>query len=154
MAIVTILRSCELFRGFSDAGLSMIEKIVRERNIPAGTPIFVENMVSDSMFIIRLGIVRLSIRSDSGQEHILEKLTTPEVFGELSLLIGGQRMVTTTAETNCELIEIPRRDFLQLQKQKPQACLKLLINIVKRFGNTMQNCREHIKPLLLSQLID
>jgi CRP/FNR family cyclic AMP-dependent transcriptional regulator len=143
------MKACPLFKGFSESGMAMMEKIARERKIPANTPIFVEDMVAEAMFIVVLGVVRLSIRSADGQEQVLEKLAPGESFGELSLLI---RMVTAAAETDCEVLEISRRDFATLQKQKPQACLKLLIAIVNQFGKKVFACKDYLKPLILSQI--
>ncbi len=149
-----VLKSCALFSGFSETGLLVLSKITQQRSIPAGTPIFVENMVAESMFIIKQGEVSLSIKDEKGKDHALEIISGTEAFGELSLLIGGQRMVTATAVSDCELLEISRRDFAKLQKQKPQACLKLMIKIVANFGKKISNCREYLKPILLSQLMD
>jgi len=149
---VPALKACSAFRGFSDAGYLMMAKISRERDIPEGTPIFVQSMVAESMFVLKLGVVNLSIKGADGKEHLLEKLAPGDAFGELSLLIGGHRMVTATAGTNCELLEIPRRDFARLQKQKPQACLKLMMNIVNQFGSKLAACHEYLTPLLLAQL--
>ena len=146
------MKACPLFKGFSDQGLALMEKITRERKIPANTPIFVEDMVAESMFIVVLGIVRLSIRSADGRDQVLEVLAPGDAFGELSLLIGGHRMVTASAETDCEVLEITRRDFAKLQKQKPQACLKLLMSIVNQFGKKVLACKDHLKPLILTQI--
>jgi CRP-like cAMP-binding protein len=152
MSKQTVMKSCSLFRGFSESGMAMMEKIARERKIPANTPIFVEDMVAESMFIVVLGVVRLSIRPADGQDQILEKLAPGEAFGELSLLIGGHRMVTATAETDCDVLEISRRDFAKLQKQRPQVCLKLMISIVNQFGQKVFACKDHLKPLILTQI--
>jgi CRP-like cAMP-binding protein len=146
------MKACPLFKGFSESGMAMMEKIARERKIPANTPIFVEDMVAESMFIVVMGVVRLSIRSADGQDQVLEKLAPGEAFGELSLLIGGHRMLTAAAETDCEVLEINRRDFAKLQKQKPQACLKLLMAVVNQFGKKVLACKDHLKPLILTQI--
>lgn len=152
MSNASALKSCSLFRGFSDAGLMMMEKIARERSIPAGSPIFVESMVGESLFVIKTGVVELSLKALSGKDVKLDKLAPGETFGELGLLIGGHRMVTATAGTPCVLLEINRRDFAKLQKQKPQACLKLMMAIVDQVGKRLAASREHLRPLLLTQL--
>jgi CRP/FNR family transcriptional regulator, cyclic AMP receptor protein len=149
---VSTLKTCPVFRGFSDSGFLMMAKIARERKIQQGTPIFVQDMEAESMFIVQLGVVKLSIKSAEGKDHPLDKLAPGDAFGELSLIIGGHRLVTATAETNCEILEIPRRDFAKLQKQKPQACLKLMINIVNQFGSKLAACKDYLGPLLVSQL--
>ena len=146
------LKACPLFKGFSETGLILVGKVSHERSFPADTPIFVENMVGESLFIIKTGIVRLSIKSSTGQDVVMDKITTGETFGELGLLIGGQRLVTATADTDCELLEIPRRDFAKLQKQKPQTCLKLMLAVVNQFGKKIGAAKDYLKPLLLSQI--
>ncbi len=152
MSNAEILKTCILFKGFSESGMMLMGKLARARSIPAGTPIFVESMVAESLFVVNTGEVLLSIKSPDGRDHTLDRLGPGDSFGELSLLIGGQRLVTASAETDCELLEIPRGGFVRLQKQKPQTCLKLMINIVKLFGKKVAASSEHIKPLLLSQL--
>ena len=152
VAHTSTLKVCPLFRGFSDSGILMMAKISRERSIPKNTPIFVKSMVAESMFIVKLGVVHLSVKTKSGRDKVVDKLAPGDVFGELSLLIGGHRMVTASAGTDCELLEITRRDFAKLQKQKPQACLKLMMNIVNQFGVKLAACRDHLEPLLLSQI--
>jgi CRP-like cAMP-binding protein len=154
MATVEDLKPYKIFKGFSDSGLTTLTKIIRPRSIPAGTPIFVENMVAESMFIIKSGEVDLSIKDSQGKDFKLDSISDNQAFGELSLLIGGQRIVTATAKTDCELYEISRQNFAKLQKQKPQTCLKLIVNIVNQFGRKIINCRDYLKPLITSQIGD
>ena len=131
------LGGCPLFKGFSETGLLIVSKICRQKSVPASTPIFVQNMVSDSLFVVKAGKVALSIKTRSGSEKVCGYLSPGDGFGELALLFEGRRMVTATAVEDSELIEITRRDFAALQRQKPQACLKLMMNIVKEFGGRL-----------------
>ncbi len=102
------------------------------------------------MYIVKNGIVQLSVRSADGRDVVLDQLAPGEFFGEISLLIGGHRMVTATAKTDCELIEIMRRDFIKLQNQKPQVCLKLVIAIINQFSKKLTGCREHLRTLMVA----
>jgi CRP/FNR family cyclic AMP-dependent transcriptional regulator len=150
MADIQALKSCPLFTGYNESGLMLMAKISRNRPVKAQTPIFVENMAAESLYIVKNGIVQLSVRSPEGRDVLLEQLAPGEFFGEMSLLIGGHRMVTATAKTDCELIEIMRRDFIKLQNQKPQACLKLVISIINQFAKKLTGCREHLRSLMLA----
>ena len=58
-----------------------------------------------------------------------------------------------TYEPRARATELPRIDatdelFQRLLGQKPQACLKLLMNIVSDFGRTLQDNRDQLKSLL------
>src|SRR3954451_24882922 len=92
------LRSCALFKYFTDTGLQILAGIATERNYPKGVPLFVENMVSDSMLILTAGRVKLTAKSPGGDEVALgTELNPGDVLGELSLIQPSQRMCTATA---------------------------------------------------------
>lgn len=152
MVIAELLKGCALFRGFSDAGLEALGRITCMRKFPAGAPIFVENMVAEGLFIVSSGVVQIAIRAPDGREQVLDQLAPGDTFGELSLINRGRRLVTATAQTDCELLELQRREFAKFQKQKPQASLKLMINVVNQFGRRAQAASEHLKTLVTTQL--
>ena len=58
---------------------------------------------------------------------------------------SGSRLVTAIADGPTELIEIRQRDFLRLQAQKPQACLKLMMAVAAQIGQFLGDNRELLK---------
>jgi CRP-like cAMP-binding protein len=128
MTIVEALQKSSLFREFSETGLKIFASIATEKSIPGGAPLFAENMVGESMFIVKSGTVRITSR-EVGDDRTLAVLGPGEHLGELALLARSVRLVSAVAETPCELVEITQRDFYRLQPQKPQACLKLALAI-------------------------
>jgi len=150
----SLLGSCELFGGFNEAALSAVIESMKARTFPAGTPIFVENMVADSLFVVQKGQVSLSIKSSDGKDNPFVVLDPGQTFGELALLIGGKRMVSATAASQCNLLELHRQEVAKLFAQKAQVGLKLMMVIVNQFGKRLAGCRPHLKTLILTQLID
>ncbi|HEY8210804.1 MAG TPA: cyclic nucleotide-binding domain-containing protein [Myxococcaceae bacterium] len=143
------LKGCALFKDFTDTGLQILAGIGTERNYPKGVPLFVENMVADSMLIITAGRVKLTARGGAGEEITLgTELNPGDVLGELSLINPSQRMCTATASTGVTAIELRHADFQRLVAQKPQACIKLLMAIVTSFGQKVQDSRGPLKQLL------
>lgn len=143
------LKGCPLFKDFTDTGLQIIAGIATERNFPKGVPLFVENMVADSMLILTAGRVKLTARGPGGEEVTLGTEVGPgEVLGELSIIQPSQRMCTATASTGVTAVELRHADFQRLMAQKPQACLKLLMAIVGTFGQKIQDSRNVLKQLL------
>jgi CRP-like cAMP-binding protein len=133
MDVGFFLKASPLLKGFTDDGVKIIQAATHARQLDAGAPIFVEQMQGDSCFIIADGEVELYVTRD-GQERAVGSLAAPEHFGELSLLNPSPRRISARAKTAVTLLEIPRRDFASLQKQRPQACLKLMLNVVELFG--------------------
>ena len=146
MTLVEALQSCSLFREFSETGLNIFAAIATEKSVPAGTPIFAENMVGDAMFIVKSGTVRITSRG--GGDATLATLGPGEHLGELALLARSVRLVSAVAETPCELVEITQRDYYRLQPQKPQACLKLALAIASDLARKLADGREPLRSLV------
>jgi CRP-like cAMP-binding protein len=128
MTIEGALQRCALFRDFTETGLRIFASVSAEKTFPAGTPLFVENMVGESLFVLKSGTVRITQKT-AGGERELAVLGPGDQLGAASLLSKSVRLVSAVAATACEVIEITHRDFVKLQPQKPQACLKLALAI-------------------------
>ena len=146
MTIVEALQKSSLFREFSETGLKIFAAIATEKSIPAGAPLFAENMVGESMFIVKSGTVRIT-SGESGNDRPLAVLGAGEHVGELALLARSVRLVSAVAETPCELVEIAQRDFYRLQPQKPQACLKLALAIASDLARKMAEGSDALRTL-------
>lgn len=143
------LARCPLFKEFTDTGLQILASIAIPREFPSGAPIFVENMLGDALYVIEQGAVSIRMKDGGGSEQELGVLEPGESFGEMALMIEGARMVSAVAATEVRVLEIRKHDFLQLQRQKPQACLKLLLAISEAFARDLQANREILKARLL-----
>ncbi len=148
MDAVTAMRDSPLFKGFTETGLNIIAGICASRAYPLGTPLFVENMVADSLLIIAEGTVALATKGSRGEEIHLGELAVGDWLGELSLINVGQRLCTATAATAVTAFEIRQADFQKLIALKPQACIKLLMAIVSAFGQKVVDNKDALRSLL------
>jgi CRP/FNR family transcriptional regulator, cyclic AMP receptor protein len=146
MTIEEALKRSSLFRDFSETGIKIFASIAAEKSVPAGAPIFAENMVGESLFIVKSGAVRIVARDGTG-ERAIATVGPGEHLGELALLARSVRLVSAVAETPCELVEITQRDYYRLQPQKPQACLKLALAIAADLARKMADGREALRSL-------
>jgi len=140
------LRACGLLAGFTDTGIQILAGIAVPRSYPAGTPLFAEAMVSDSLLVVGEGQVALTTRGDRGDVSLGE-LGPGDWLGELSLITPGQRMCTATAVTPVTAFEIRQSDFQKLLATKPQACMKLLMAICTQFGQKVAANRDALRSL-------
>lgn len=147
MDAASVLKASALFQPFTETGLAIIATICIPRTYPAGTPLFVEGMVSDSMLVIAEGRVALATKGDRG-DLPLGELSAGDWLGELSLIETGQRMCSATAVTTASALEIRQADFQRLTATKPQACMKLLMSICTSFGGKVQANRDALRTLI------
>jgi CRP-like cAMP-binding protein len=146
MTIEEALQRSTLFQEFSETGLKIFASIATEKSVPAGSPIFAENMVGESLFIVKSGTVRLT-RRDGGAEREVATVGPGSHLGELALLARTVRLVSAVAATPCELVELGQRDFYRLQPQKPQACLKLSLAIAADLAQRLNENRDALRSL-------
>src|SRR5688572_6347779 len=91
------LRACVLFKDFTDTGLQILAAIASERHYPKCVPLFVENMVADSMLILTAGKVSISAKNGSGSDVSLgTELGPGDFMGELALIQPSQRVCAAT----------------------------------------------------------
>jgi CRP-like cAMP-binding protein len=148
MAIADVLRGSALFRGFTETGIQILAGIAVERAFSAGSPIFVEEAVSDALIVIGDGQIRLSAKSASGEAVSMGEAGPGDALGALSLVSPARRMCSATAVSRVSAVEIRHADFQRLMGQKPQACLKLLMNVVSDFGQRLQENRDGLRALV------
>ncbi len=144
MTAVEALQRSLLFKDFSETGLRIFAGIAQQRAIPAGTPLFVENMVGESLFIVKTGSVRVTQRTAEGERE-LEVLGAGEHLGGVALLGKGVRLVSAVAATPCEVLEIAHRDFFRKAAEKPAACLKLALAIAADLAANVAESRELLR---------
>ncbi len=147
MTTIEALQSCQLFKEFTETGLRIFAAIATEKTVPAGSPLFAENMVGESLFIVKSGQVRIAIR-EGAQERELGVLGPGEHVGSLALLARCVRLVSAVAVSRCEVVEIAQRDYYRLQPQKPQACLKLALAIAGDLAQQSNDNRDALRALV------
>jgi len=146
MTALEALQQAPLFKGFTETGLRIFASIAVEKVVPAGTPLFVEAMAGESLFIIKSGTVRLTQKAEKAERE-LAVVGPGDHLGALALLARSTRLVSAVAATDCEVVELTQRDFAKLQPQKPQACLKLALAIAADVAGRVAENRELVREL-------
>lgn len=148
MAALDALKASALFKGFTETGLQIFAAIATPRSYPRGTPLFVEGMVGDSLFIVALGQVRMTAKNTGGEEVTLGEIGPGEHLGEVSLISQGPRLCSAVAVSDVTALELRASDFQKLLAQKPQACLKLVLVIAGSMAQKVRDLHPALKPLV------
>jgi CRP/FNR family cyclic AMP-dependent transcriptional regulator len=146
MTAEEVLKASSLFKEFTETGLKIFASIAAERTVKAGTPLFVEAMEGESLFIVKRGTVRITQKAGAAERE-LAVLGPGEHLGALALLARSTRLVSAVAATDCEVLELRQADFARLQPQKPQACLKLALSIAADLAARVGENRELVREL-------
>jgi CRP-like cAMP-binding protein len=96
--------------------------------------------------------VKISISSAEGRSAILNLIGPGEIFGEVALLDGLARTADATANTNCEIYVIDRRDFLPFLRSQPGLAMKFIELLCTRLRWTSGQVEEVILQNLPGRL--
>jgi CRP/FNR family transcriptional regulator, cyclic AMP receptor protein len=121
------LREIPIFEGCTQRQLRHVAKIARVFDVAASTILARAGEPGDEFFLIIDGSVRVEV---SSEEFVL--LHPGEFFGEMSILDGGPRSATVTADTPVRLLVISRRQFSTLLMDVPGLTQNLLATLSKR----------------------
>ncbi len=139
------LRACPLFAGFTDTGLELFSQLARSREVPKGLPVFSAGNAGDALLIVVSGKVEIV---GGKPERVLCELVAGESFGELALLRAGPRAVSARAAEPSRLLEIGRQDFNNALRDKPQACLKLMLAVFHAVEERLRKLQPELLGLL------
>ena len=146
--IIDVLKECPLFHNFSPIGLNLLGNIVNDRILESGTCIFKQGEKASSFFVVASGEVVVSARNREGRSVAMVSLARSASFGELGGIMKGTRMTTAVATSESRIFEIKRSQLSQMQAEKPQVCVKLMLNVCEMFAQRMTAAEDDFRSYL------
>jgi CRP/FNR family transcriptional regulator, cyclic AMP receptor protein len=132
LSVQTILERNRLFRGLSAATIQQIAALAIRRPYEPDAIVFSQGDPGDSLYGVVTGKVRISASTREGKEMFLNIMEPGDTFGEIALLDGNPRTATATTTATCELMIIPRAQFLALLQREPTVAIHLLQLLCQR----------------------
>lgn len=145
-----LLQKTVLFKGSSKDELELVMGLFQERHIKQNATIFTEKMPAEALYIVKSGVVRITMMAGEGEEMGLLLLGPGDFFGELALVQEDVRLVNARAETAVDLLLLTRKDFQALLDLEPRAGARMLMIIAKLLAMRIKAYNERLKELLLS----
>src|SRR6202035_1282184 len=106
----------------------------------------------NSLVAVISGTVKISVSSAEGRSAILNLIGPGEIFGEMSVLDGQPRSADATANTNCEIFIIDRREFLPFVRSQPALAMKFIELLCTRLRWTSDQVEQVILQNLPGRL--
>jgi CRP/FNR family transcriptional regulator, cyclic AMP receptor protein len=132
LSVQTILERNRLFRGLSSATIQQIAALAIRRPYEQDAIVFSQGDPGDSLYGVVTGKVRISASTREGKEMFLNIMEPGDTFGEIALLDGNPRTAAATTTATCELMIIPRAQFLALLQREPTLAIHLLQLLCQR----------------------
>ena len=141
---VDFLRKVSLFAELSEEELRQLAGVVREQHYRKHTTLFHIDDPGNALFILKSGVMKITIEDQNGREIILRMVYPTEFFGEMALLDGMPRSATVTTQEPCEALIIYRQHFLELIDKSPS----ILLNMTSALSRRLRKMNELIRSLV------
>jgi CRP-like cAMP-binding protein len=121
-----LLRLHPFFASLTPRDAQTLLMRARTRRLSAGQILFQKDEPGDGLYGVLAGRIAFTVDSIDGKELILNVLGQGEFFGEIALLDGKGRSATAVARDDCELLFIPRSEFLPFFSERPDAMMRVV----------------------------
>jgi CRP-like cAMP-binding protein len=142
------VRDSAFFKGLEDGDLALLAESFQAKELQEGTTVFIENMPGETLYLIKSGAVRITKMMAEGEDRIVLVLGPEEIFGELSIIAGGQRTSTARVAESGTLLSLSRRDFDTLCDRHPRLGIKLVRNIAEVFSRRVRESEQDYYDML------
>jgi CRP/FNR family transcriptional regulator/CRP/FNR family cyclic AMP-dependent transcriptional regulator len=136
MMYADFLTKVPLFSELDDGELQQLSSVVREQHYKKHTTIVHVDDPGNALYILKSGLVKVTIEDHNGYEMILRLLYPTDFFGDMSLLDGEPRSATITTQEPSEVLVISRDHFLHIIEQSPGILLKMAAMLSRRLRKT------------------
>ena len=144
----SVLRKHPYFADLEPEAFDQLCRYAKHTTLKRGATICSKGEPGNSMFAVISGTVKISISSPDGRNAILNLIGAGEIFGEVALLDGLSRTADATANTNCELFTIDRRDFIPFVRSQPALAMKFIELLCTRLRWTS----DQVEQIILQNL--
>ena len=134
---IDTLRHVPLFGSLDDEAAAELCHLLESLDCKAGTSLFRAGDQGDAMYIIEHGKVRICVRASDGNEVTLTELGRGDFFGEMALLVDGQRRsADAVVAEEARLAVLSREHFLSFMRSSPDIALEMLAALANRVRHT------------------
>ena len=145
---LSVLRKHPIFCDLEPEAFDQLCRYAKHATLKRGTTIVCKGDPGNSLIAVISGTVKISVSSPDGRTAILNLIGPGETFGEIAVLDGQARTADATANTNCEIFIIDRREFIPFVKSQPALAMKFIELLCTRLRWTS----EQVEQLILQNL--
>lgn len=138
---IEFLKRCPLFAGLKEDDLKRVRAIATFKQVRKKEVLFSEGEEAKGFYVICSGKVKLYKISPEGKEQILHVVSAPDAFAEAALFLEGNYPAFAEALSDCQLLYIPKRDFIQLIEKNPRLSINMIVSLsqyLRRFASLIE----------------
>ena len=145
---LAVLRKHPYFADLAPEAFEQLCRYAKHSTLKRGASICSKGDPGNSLIAVITGTVKISVSSANGRSAILNLIGPGEIFGEIAVLDGQPRTADATANTNCEIFVIDRREFIPFVRSQPALAMKFIELLCTRLRRTS----DQVEQIILQNL--
>lgn len=125
-AIVSSLRSCQIFAGLAPADLDQIATITLVKGLEKGDYLFREGEPSCGFYIVQKGAINVHRVNPVGKEQVIHVFRAGESFAEATLATDSGYPADARAIEASQVLLVQKSGFILVLKRQPELALRML----------------------------
>lgn len=122
----------------NDPGLGALTACAMARSFHAGETLFHAGDRADDLYLVRRGIVRVTLPIPGNGYHTLATFGRGSFFGELAFLVRGPRSADAIATADTDVFVISRAKFDEVAKANPNLGLKIFSGLARALAVSLR----------------
>lgn len=143
----TVLRGLPLFREAPESTLARLAAAVERLHLARGDELFHSGDLSQGLYVLLKGQIKVYARSDNGQEKVIEVVSAPACLGGSLILAdvvgqGGtviRHVSHASALSEAQVLLLPRSALLVELQAEPRLAVRLLAEVSGRFNRLVRD---------------
>jgi CRP-like cAMP-binding protein len=133
-----------MISALSPAQRNHLEKLTRMLEVKRGTRIYLPGDPSDQVFLLKSGVVKISMVTPDNRDVILALLHSGDIFGELAVVDDAPRDHIAEAFDDCVICAMSRDTIVRVIHETPE----IGFQITKLIGLRLRTFKSRIEELL------
>ncbi|HRI14883.1 MAG TPA: Crp/Fnr family transcriptional regulator [Verrucomicrobiota bacterium] len=125
-ALMSTLRSCQLFAGLRTEDLQAVANLVTVRTLTKGEYLFHEGEPATGFYLVQKGAINVHRVNAAGKEQVIHVFRAGETFAEAALATERGYPADARAVEASQVLQIQKSGFVDLLKRHPEIALRIL----------------------------
>ena len=126
------LENSKIFSQLKPAELAELRGMAVERTLGAGQEIFKEGDAGDGVYVVKDGVVEISVAVGQSGRQVFSTVEPGDIFGEMAVIEDKPRSASAAARKGATVYFISRANMLKLVDSSPSLAQALLREISHR----------------------
>ena len=133
----------EIFKGLTKQQVEELYSWMERRDFPASVEILKEGEVTNGLYMLCSGKVRV-VKSSTKGRFKLDEITAPSFFGEVALLDRSMRSATVRTETEVTTGFLPSEVFETKVQSNNLTALRISLNLGRILSRRFRSVTRHL----------